>query len=420
MGVVGLGEGYYLVDFEGFAVEKEEEKGYSPQYGSPYQSQQYLNNQSSTTLSITYPSNDYQSSVHHNVYSPPTSIPQLEYASTVDQPKQQPEFSQLDSGLTVPVFKQGDDPINDINHTMSLLSAVVTYRFPTTNKLLRNSSKPRQQSTINDERKVKPHRLSSLTMLLLDAYDFDCDELNTTKVALMENLSHYGSNALAEVHNPDDMDNSMINQEKESLMKTVTVLKNNFKKEESRNIDRETALEKKIKHMDNIVYKRDQSAQNVHMLLKPKFFYDHTTKQALGFQNLFYLKKAQQLEPKLYDGNVNKNTCAIVIPDSEKTLMLAKETRSKMILKQQDPMVVEKKAVEQHRLESKTFKIKMNQVLNENERLLKQIITKDIVNTVMDSSVNNAFVNLHECKKCLKLETELLNRKDFIEKRDLR
>ncbi|GJX86601.1 hypothetical protein Tco_0337375 [Tanacetum coccineum] len=30
----------------------------------------------------------------------------------------------------------------------------------------------------------------------LDAYDSDCDELNTAKVALMANLSHYGSNAL--------------------------------------------------------------------------------------------------------------------------------------------------------------------------------------------------------------------------------
>ncbi|GJU33896.1 hypothetical protein Tco_1182250 [Tanacetum coccineum] len=30
----------------------------------------------------------------------------------------------------------------------------------------------------------------------LDAYDSDCDELNTAKVALMTNLSHYGSDAL--------------------------------------------------------------------------------------------------------------------------------------------------------------------------------------------------------------------------------
>ncbi|GKF81850.1 hypothetical protein Tco_0240452, partial [Tanacetum coccineum] len=32
----------------------------------------------------------------------------------------------------------------------------------------------------------------------LDAYDSNCDELNTFKVALMANLSYYGSDALAE------------------------------------------------------------------------------------------------------------------------------------------------------------------------------------------------------------------------------
>ncbi|GJU67074.1 hypothetical protein Tco_1253333 [Tanacetum coccineum] len=31
----------------------------------------------------------------------------------------------------------------------------------------------------------------------LDAHDFDCDEINTTKVDLMANLSHYGLDALA-------------------------------------------------------------------------------------------------------------------------------------------------------------------------------------------------------------------------------
>ncbi|GKB81993.1 hypothetical protein Tco_0948888 [Tanacetum coccineum] len=67
------------------------------------------------------------------------------------------------------------------------------------------------------------------------------------------------------------------------------------------------------------------------MLTKPQFFYP------------FYLKKARQLEPKLYDGNVIKNTSAIVISDSEETLILAEESHSKMILKQQDPMMLEKK-----------------------------------------------------------------------------
>nr|GFD11047.1 hypothetical protein [Tanacetum cinerariifolium] len=35
----------------------------------------------------------------------------------------------------------------------------------------------------------------------LDAYDSDCDEINSAKIALMVNLSHYGSDNLAEYMN---------------------------------------------------------------------------------------------------------------------------------------------------------------------------------------------------------------------------
>nr|GEX37816.1 hypothetical protein [Tanacetum cinerariifolium] len=45
----------------------------------------------------------------------------------------------------------------------------------------------------------------------MDAYEFDCDEFNTAKVALLANLFHYGSDALADVHNLDNVDNNMIN-----------------------------------------------------------------------------------------------------------------------------------------------------------------------------------------------------------------
>nr|GEW93295.1 hypothetical protein [Tanacetum cinerariifolium] len=124
-------------------------QGLPPEYGSPYQSQQFLHNQSSILLSITYPPNDFQSSVHHNVYSLSSSIPQVKYAPSVNQ---QLEFSQPYSGLIVPVFQKGDDHIDDINHMMSFLTAVVTSRYPTTNNQLRNSSNPRQQATINNER----------------------------------------------------------------------------------------------------------------------------------------------------------------------------------------------------------------------------------------------------------------------------
>nr|GEY15011.1 retrovirus-related Pol polyprotein from transposon TNT 1-94 [Tanacetum cinerariifolium] len=82
----------------------------------------------------------------------------------------------------------------------------------------------------------------------LDAYDSDCDEINSAKIALMVNLSHYGS--------------------------------------------------------DNL---------------------------------------AKQLEPQLYDGSVIQKTDAIVIRDSEETLMLEDKSCSKMLQKQKDLMMSEKK-----------------------------------------------------------------------------
>ncbi|GJZ81218.1 retrovirus-related pol polyprotein from transposon TNT 1-94, partial [Tanacetum coccineum] len=532
---------------------------------TPYQTQQFTTSQS-TPLSITYPSNEYQSSVHHNVYSPQSSIPQLEYALTTYQ-HQQFEFSQPDSGLIVLVFQKGDDLIDAINHMMSFLTAVVTSRYPTTNNQLRTSSNPRQQATIYDgkvtvqpvqgrqttyaagtTRKYTPGASGSNTgkqrtvicynckgeghiakqctkpkrkrdetwfndkVLLvqaqasgqvlieeeiafladpglpdtqtsqtvithnaayqaddLDAYDSDCDELNSAKIALMANLSRNGSDALTEVHNPDNLTYDLINQseqimtsseqsndvnqteteitsdsniipysqylsetqqetvqnsnssaqqdvlilsmfeqlntqvmnctnvnleyksankaltteldrykeevkdlkemqnvensfsgsneqyaeierlkqtlseqvqEKDSLMKTVSDLKNDLKMEENRNIDREIALEKKIKQLDNIIFKRGQSAQTVHMMTKSKICYDHSTKQAIGFEKPFYLKKVRESKPKLYDGNVILKMDTIVIPDSDETLMLCEESRSKMLLKEQDLMVV--------------------------------------------------------------------------------
>ncbi|GJT20851.1 hypothetical protein Tco_0890788 [Tanacetum coccineum] len=63
-----------------------------------------------------------------------------------------PEFPQIDFSLAVPLFKQGDDPIDAINKMMSFLSTVVTSHFPYTNNQLRNSSNPRQKETIHDGR----------------------------------------------------------------------------------------------------------------------------------------------------------------------------------------------------------------------------------------------------------------------------
>ncbi|GJW56887.1 retrovirus-related pol polyprotein from transposon TNT 1-94 [Tanacetum coccineum] len=299
------------------------------------------------------------------------------------------------------------------------------------------------------------------------------------------------------------------------------------------------ALEKKLNQLDNIIFKRGQSAQTVHMMTKSKICYDHSSKQAIGFEKPFYLKKARESKPKLYDGNTILKMDTIVIPDSDETLELSEESHSKMLLKEQDPLfkkhrvntkpinyailnndyykrfvrqtnlycehaywkairsqasdpspffitvissskrtsyscqrknhchqnfteghvgafdlsmacfqdeiipfikelkdifnnfnqyLVEEladvqkvfyqmeQAVEQHRLESRTFEVKINQVLSENERLLAQAIDKDIVKTVVNLSVNASGETVNECQKCLELKTELLNKKDFVDK----
>ncbi|GJR06877.1 retrovirus-related pol polyprotein from transposon TNT 1-94 [Tanacetum coccineum] len=80
------------------------------------------------------------------------------------------------------------------------------------------------------------------------------------------------------------------------------------------------------------------------MLTKPQVFNDDTHKQALGYQNLFYLKKTQRIKPTLYDGSVISNQhVASHVTDDEETLILKEVNRSKMLAKQNDPMSKEKK-----------------------------------------------------------------------------
>nr|GEX49788.1 hypothetical protein [Tanacetum cinerariifolium] len=220
--------------------------------------------QTSTPLSITYPSNDFQSSVYHNLYNLSSYIPQVEYAPSVHQKS---NFSQSDTGLVVLVFQKGNDPIDAINHMMLFLTAVVTSR-PSGN----NSRKQRvivcynckgeghmSKQCIKLKRKRDKAWFKDKVLLVqaqanrqvlheeelefladlgiaeaqstqyvvtnnvvyqaddLDAYDSDCDEINLSKIALMENLSHYGSDNLAEVQNPNNVTNNVIDQDVQAM-----------------------------------------------------------------------------------------------------------------------------------------------------------------------------------------------------------
>ncbi|GKB52791.1 hypothetical protein Tco_0903544 [Tanacetum coccineum] len=197
----------------------------------------------------------------------------------------------------------------------------------------------------------------------------------------------------------------------------------------------------------------------------------------------------------LYDGSViAKKTNVISIADSEETLMLEEESRSKMFLKQSDPKVIEKKVnikpinyaelnrlskdfgkrfvlqqelsdeqafwlqtlhpntnqsasspvkieaprelpkmeavFQQYHVDKQCFEIQKKQFLIENDRLLDQIISQDIVNIVVNSSLDiytsvnvnsfvamNDFVNYVEmCNKCLELEAKLIKQHNMVEK----
>ncbi|GJT04869.1 hypothetical protein Tco_0839331 [Tanacetum coccineum] len=232
------------------------------------------------------------------------------------------------------------------------------------------------------------------------------------------------------------------------------------------------------------------------MLMKPQVFYDNNLKQALGFQNPFYLKKAHHIRPMLYDGSIiAKETNVISIVDSKETLMLEEESQSKMLLKQSDHLVLEKKAprelpkitpdalteeewgfehtkaiflkeiipflktlkdifkvfdkdllndvtkvqtvfnqieaaVQQYFVDKQCFKIQKKQFLIENDRLLDQIISQDMVNIVVNSSMdintsvnvnysaamNNSVNYVEMCNKCLELEVELIKQHNMVEK----
>nr|GEY27737.1 hypothetical protein [Tanacetum cinerariifolium] len=133
---------------------------------------------------------------------------------------------------------------------------------------------------------------------------------------------------LAPKEQVDSLEQNLSNQinEKECLLQTFTVFKSESKEKEDKYTENKIDLEKKIKELDNFIFKVGQSAHTVHMLTKPQAFYDNIHKQALGYQNPFYLKKDQRIKPTLYDSIVisNKHVSMPVIGDEE-TLILEQE-----------------------------------------------------------------------------------------------
>ncbi|GKA31896.1 hypothetical protein Tco_0718263, partial [Tanacetum coccineum] len=99
------------------------------------------------------------------------------------------------------------------------------------------------------------------------------------------------------------------------------------------------ALKEKV---EDKLYKQDQSLQTVHMLCKPKPYYNKQNKIAIGYKNPLCLTRAKQVQPALYNGYeiIKNNHVPALVHNTEDTLEIAKTTRRKMNDKIKDPECV--------------------------------------------------------------------------------
>nr|GEW26300.1 hypothetical protein [Tanacetum cinerariifolium] len=506
----------------------------SSQYGTPYHSPQYASQAPSTTpLSLTYPWNDFQSSVNHNVYYPSSSMPHVEYAPAAHL---QSVFSPPDIELVVLVFQKGNDPIDAINQMMSFLTSVVTSRYPATNNQLKTLSNPRQHATINNGRCTKPKRKRDQQWfkdkVLLVQAQANGQVLQEEELEFLANL---GITETSKVHNQDNVYNNVlyqdispalpddlilfvikqlktqvvhcikINQDNKNVNEILTAELERYKNQErilkeQNNFDKasasyEQSLEiEKLKHTLSEHLKEKESLEQKVTLLKNDF----QKEESRNIYRELALEK-QQLRPKLYDGSEIQKTDALVIHDSEGTLLLEDESQPNisasttivevpkelpkvsmvisslkklkfhlasfdMVLKERttattitegtwgfehtkacfrDEIIPFVKAlkelfnsfdqflideltevqnvfkqteqdVEQHCVEKNKFQDKMKNILKDNDRLLEQEISIDIVNIVVHDHVNSACKNVNVCERCVTIETEL--QKDLIKK----
>ncbi|GKD01514.1 integrase, catalytic region, zinc finger, CCHC-type containing protein [Tanacetum coccineum] len=365
----------------------------------------------------------------------------MEYAPTVNQ---QHEFSQPDSDLIVLVFQKGDDPIDAINHMMPFLTAVVTFRYPTTNNQLRNTSNPRQQATINDGRvTLQPiqGRQTSFSTDTTRTYTPGSSRSNFGKQRTVicyncKGEGHMSKQCTKPKRKRDDSwfkdkvllvqaqaNGQILHEEELALLADPGIAEGQATQTVITHNDAYQANDLNAYESD---YDEHNTAKVALMANLSHYGSDALAEAAVqnsnssAQQDALILSVIEQLKTQVVnctkinlDNKSVNDTLTAELERYKEQVKVLKEGQNVDLRSNDNVSIFKCTAVEQHRLESKTFEVEMNQVLNENERLLEQVINKDIVNIIMNSFVDIASVNMHECEKCLKLEIELLNKKDL-------
>nr|GEV63643.1 integrase, catalytic region, zinc finger, CCHC-type, peptidase aspartic, catalytic [Tanacetum cinerariifolium] len=97
--------------------------------------------------------------------------------------------------------------------------------------------------------------------------------------------------------------------------------------------------------VEDRLIKQDQSLQTVHMLCRPKPYYNELHKVAIGYRNPLCLTHAKHVQPALYNGHeiTKDNHTPAIVHNAEDTLEIAEITRKKIIAKMNDPECVTRK-----------------------------------------------------------------------------
>ncbi|GJS92209.1 retrovirus-related pol polyprotein from transposon TNT 1-94 [Tanacetum coccineum] len=134
---------------------------------------------------------------------------------------------------------------------------------------------------------------------------------------------------------------STINHNK-SMVEEVTSLKKDFKQKENKYLEEFLDMKALKEKVEDKLYKQDQSLQTVHMLCKPKPYYNEQNKVAIGYKNPLCLTRAKQVQPALYNGYeiIKNNHVPALVHNTEDTLEIAEITRRKMNDKMKDPECV--------------------------------------------------------------------------------
>ncbi|GJS21387.1 hypothetical protein Tco_0450019 [Tanacetum coccineum] len=133
----------------------------------------------------------------------------------------------------------------------------------------------------------------------------------------------------SELHSAQLQLRSTLNHHK-IVREEAIILKKDFKQKEDKFLEEFLDIKRLKEKVEDRLYKQDQSVQTVHMICKPKLFYD---------------EKNKQVQPALYNGHVlvMSNHARPVVHDSEDTRDMAEITRKRMMEKMKSPLCVENK-----------------------------------------------------------------------------